>query len=284
MAQSIKNFVLLRRTTERCLNLLAKQIQAVDINRVQIHQNQIYKQRCWWGWLLILIGNPVLACRSVPVSVLSTNQWIQWEQRVNKALRDESIPDGRVFVCQRLPGVAVAQWLGSLDDETLPDQTLPAKLKVVQSAISGLQQLHTTDVTTRQGKTIRLSHGDATISNIFYDESSGAVNWFDFDLRHWLGYPATQRHADDLRAFLFSAAVHFSTDELPEFLAQMKRHYNEQAVWECLTAQLSSHWFRFDVFHLAQIRRGLGRLNLTTHEIHHVNERFKLLENLILNV
>ena len=87
------------------------------------------------------------------------------------------------------------------------------------------------------------------------DAENHSAQWIDFDVRHWLSIPAPKRHADDLRAFLFSAARPLSEEAVPEFLSMAQRQYDDREVWDCLKDQLTSAWFRFDAFHLAQIQR-----------------------------
>lgn len=229
---------------------MAARIEAVDINRVWIDQGKVYKCRRWWGWVLILIGNPVLACRQVPVRVLFTQRWIRWEREVKRVLSGENVPAGRMLVCDRLPGVPLNAWL------IKSGKSKGGRLDVLKIAVEGLQEFHRQQVDDGRGYGIQLSHGDATLNNLLYDSENRSVQWIDFDLRHRLNVPAPQRHADDLRAFLFSAVRHLPDAEIAEFLTAMQRQYEDAAVWGCLRDQLDSRWFRFDVFHRAQIRRG----------------------------
>jgi hypothetical protein len=48
----------------------------------------------------------------------------------------------------------------------------------------------------------RWSHGDATVTNVIYDESTGRARLIDFEIVHHQSLPATVRHADDLLVFL----------------------------------------------------------------------------------
>ena len=239
----------MKRLVDFCIGLLSARIEAVDINRVTFDQNKVIKSRRWYGWILILIGNPVLACRRAPVRVLANHQWMRWERAVNQAVRGEAIRAGRVLVCDQLPGTPVAQWLIE------SNQTMATRLELLKVALSGLQEFHRVQIQGRGARKILLSHGDATLNNVLYDSGNHLVHWIDFDLRHWLGVPAPRRHADDLRAFLFSAVRYLSEAEIPEFLSSMQRQYDHPEVWNCLKEQLASRWFRFDVFHRAQVRR-----------------------------
>ena len=218
-----------------------------------------------------MIGNPVLACRQVPVSALFTKQWVLWEREVKRVLNGEDVPLGRVLICNQLPGVPLADWLIDLGE---PNN---AHLEVLEIAIESLQKFHRVAVDDGQGGRVRLSHGDATLNNVLYDSENRLAMWIDFDLRHWLNVPAPQRHADDLRAFLFSAVRHLPDAEIPEFLTAMQLQYEDAAVWNCLRDQLASRWFRFDVFHRAHVRRGSSG-NESTQE---VAQRLTILASLI---
>ena len=260
-----------RKITDFCLRRLAALIKTVSINRVWIEENKVYKRRCWWGWPLILIGNPVLACRQVPVRVLFTKQWVRWEREIKRVLNEENVPDRSVLVCNQFPGVPVADWL--LESV----ETIDVRFEVLKIAVDALQEFHRQRVDDGHGHSIPLSHGDATVNNVLYDAQSGSAQWIDFDLRHWLNVPAPRRHADDLRAFLFSAVRRLPEAEIAEFLAVVQQQYDAPAVWSCLQSQLSSHWFHWDVFHQAQIQRGRG-LNDSKRLY---SQKLKLLESLI---
>ena len=260
-----------RKTTDFCLRLLASLIKAVSINRVWIEENKVCKCRRWWARPLILVGNPVLACRQVPVRVLFTKQWIRWERKIKRALDGQNVPAGSVLVCNQVPGVPLADWLRE------SDESKKGRIEVLKVAVDALKVFHRVEIDHDDGDKILLSHGDATLNNILYDSHSGSMQWIDFDLRHWLNVPAAQRHADDLRAFLFSTARHLSEPEIPGFLAFMQQQYDDPKVWSCLQSQLSSYWFRWDVFHQAQIQR--GRSSNDSKQVD--KQKLTLLESLI---
>jgi len=82
ICDNAKRLRVLKRLVDVCMRWMAARAEAVNINRVWIKENKVYKCRRWWGWVLITISYPILACRQVSVSVLFTNQWMRWEREV----------------------------------------------------------------------------------------------------------------------------------------------------------------------------------------------------------
>ena len=131
------------------------------------------------------------------------------------------------------------------------DISIDKRLSHAGMALRSLTQFHQHIITLEPDDTVLLSHGDATVRNVMFDATTNSVTWFDFDLRHDLTVSATARHADDLRAFLFSAAHYFSMEDLPDLVRVARENYSDSKVWVELSKQVSSPWFRFDLFHLA---------------------------------
>lgn len=232
-----------------CTGVVAGCIRWVNINQVSFVGTAVRKRRRGWGWLFIVPGNVVLACRQTPVHVLFTTAWLRREAELNQVLYGRTIPPGRVFVCEKFPGVPLATWLQQ------PELTAAQKFDALKIAVAGLHRLHCMEVDDGNGATVRFSHGDASTCNVLYDREHKSACWFDFDLSHWQNIPARCRHADDLRAFLFSAMQHFPQHQLTELLSVIQQHYDAPEVWQTLREQVASRWFPFDVFHRAQIRR-----------------------------
>src|SRR5690349_16581331 len=71
-------------------------------------------------------------------------------------------------------------------------------------ASTALRELHGQSMDVA-GSDWQLSHGDATCHNVLIDNEHHVAHWIDFDIRHRLGLPKLERHADDLRALIFSS-------------------------------------------------------------------------------
>jgi hypothetical protein len=265
-------------------------ISWVRINRID---HVTLKQRDWVrkrrtplsGWLIVL-GNAVFRLRAVPVQVLHRQQWKRWEQTVQLAIGRSGQDRHR----NALLSVADLHNVQSTTDESnawfepagvysvwIPGRTLREVLcdrstsreqvsLTLAAALSRLYALHQIEIEiqTQTGRRrMKLSHGDASVANIMYDADRELMTWFDFDLRHDFNCVASDRHADDLRAFLFtavdclpSANGHDSCDArdigLIAMLSAISDHYPDIVVWRTLARWLRGRSIARDPFHQAQ--------------------------------
>ena len=83
----------------------------------------------------------------------------------------------------------------------------------------------------------RWSHGDATMTNVIYDESTGRARLIDFELVHHKSLPATARQADDLLVFLLDILAMVSTQKWLPFALCFLNAYEDAEV----IAQLKNH-------------------------------------------
>ncbi|MFK7766494.1 MAG: hypothetical protein AB8B55_04685 [Mariniblastus sp.] len=140
-----------------------------------------------------------------------------------------------------------------LDQCLMEQSNLQFRLEMVSSAARALWQLHQHSIADWP-----LSHGDASVQNVFYDRESRNATWFDFDLRHSLSVSSLKRHADDLRAFLFTLAIHFEQSTFDQVITAVGKSYSSTDVWLELIEQIKRlPHFDGDVFHKSQIRRAL---------------------------
>ena len=246
---------------ERLLDLIAWCIAHVRINRVLFEttdgREYVRKQRSTFGWILILIGNIVFRFRPVPLQVLSLRTWLDWEKRVQTSY-GIALPKrlGRGLLMPKAHGCLLSDALSKLTDEA-------AHVELLSGTLAELYRLHQFEIemgTEDDPQSVSLSHGDASINNVIYDASTNSACWFDFDLRHDLRLSADFRHADDLRAFLFTAVPSLtcescSEDAIRRLLESLRNAYPCEATWESLNEILNSRWFAVDVFHRAQMFR-----------------------------
>jgi hypothetical protein len=71
------------------------------------------------------------------------------------------------------------------------------------------------------------SHGDASMTNVIYNEKTERARLIDFEIRHEKSLPATVRHADDLLVFLLDLVSCVSSRQLDQvsdlFSARLRR-------------------------------------------------------------
>jgi hypothetical protein len=75
------------------------------------------------------------------------------------------------------------------------------------------------------------SHGDATMTNVIYNEKTGRARLIDFELVHHKSIPATVRHADDLLVFLLDIlAIVPSSQWLPFALCFLNAYQDADVI------------------------------------------------------
>jgi hypothetical protein len=231
---------------------VAASIRAVHINRVRFQnvggRTFVLKERHLFSWVLIIPGNFVFRWRQVPVQVLDTNQWKAWERAVVPLEHPPQEPNSRSLAIPEIDGIPLCQLLG--DGNILAEQ----KLELVSLAARSLRKFHQREIDAPAHGSIRLSHGDATVRNVMISREMQTATWFDFDLRHDLRVKPNDRHADDLRALLFSAAHYFPDENLMTLVRVIKETYDQANVWEKLAQQAHGQWLNLDLFHLAHTR------------------------------
>ncbi len=225
-------------------------IQFVKINRITFEQRNgkdfVCKSRTPLSAALISTGNFVFRNRRVPIRVLYRSEWIDWEKSVDQALGNDSICDletsSKRLLLSRIPG----QPLATCMNQTTDDAT---KLQMVAAATAALWNLHQHSLDGWP-----LSHADASVQNVMFDRETGNAQWFDFDLRHPESTKAIARHADDLRALIFTAVIFFTEKSVAQLADIFIQNYPTPEVWSEWIDQ-SPTWFSSDVFHRAQIHR-----------------------------
>ncbi len=192
---------------------LAWCIARVRINRVTRETISggefIRKERLWFSWILIVLGNCVFRFRRAPVRVLHRRQWQQWEGAIHEA-QGVDVPSQtpRGLLLFKISGKPLCDVVDAAGRE-LPFDEVVERLKL---ALEALYRLHQTEIVV-DGKPVLLSHGDASVTNVIISDDGRSATWFDFDLRHDLRKPASLRHADDLRAFYTTAAMCLLSEE-----------------------------------------------------------------------
>jgi len=82
------------------------------------------------------------------------------------------------------------------------------------------------------------SHGDASMTNVVYDEKTNRARLVDFEIIHEKSLPARVRHADDLLVFLLDMVGRISSTHWVPFATCFLRSYGDASVIEALRKQL----------------------------------------------
>lgn len=132
-------------------------------------------------------------------TLLASHEWRCWETTIYATMHNGAVIDvgPRSILAPALPGRTLEEVLADADVD------LPA---VICAAVTGLRRLHETWLRHPDGVTRQMTHADATVRNVLYDAETGSAHWFDFETVHCTSMSSVERRADDLRAFLFSAA------------------------------------------------------------------------------
>jgi glycosyltransferase involved in cell wall biosynthesis len=212
------------------------------------HSPLIAKRRRWFSRFIIAPGNLYLRWLDSKVRVLPDRIWRRWEFAVHRQLYGiECRVDSRGWLLVPFwPGTVVAGY--GADIRLARDE----RLRALATASHALRRLHLIDIFLYDGTRGRFSHGDATLRNVIYDPESARAHWFDFDTVHDPCEPALGRHADDLRALLYSALETFSDVPVPVILETVNSAYDHLAVWDQLRVMRDRKLLHVTSYHLAQ--------------------------------
>lgn len=160
------------------------------------------KSRSLLSTALIPLGNLYLRLQGSMVEVLSTRAWLARELAVAAILGRNTTqgPGKNTLELDVIPGRTLGQILQS-------DIPIDHKLLALRLAAAGMRSLHSCRIAPPTGKSLELSHGDATCHNVIVDLERNAAAWIDFDTTHRAGLACVERLADDVRALLFSSIV-----------------------------------------------------------------------------
>src|SRR6266496_1896703 len=162
--------------------------------RVRCGRRVVLKRRNAYSEQLADLANLYFRMSSIPIRFWSkVEDWRRWESECFQMLNGDRFrvfASGMKAVCvDKLPGKTLWE---HLNRGTLTPQMLQAAGRELRRA----HQLWSDEFGGGW------SHGDATMSNVLYDEKTGRARMIDFELVHEKSLPAKSRHADDLLVFL----------------------------------------------------------------------------------
>ncbi len=167
--------------------------------RVRRGGRVVLKRRNAYSEQLADLANLYFRMSSIPIRFWSKiEDWRRWESECFQMLNGDRFrvfASGMKAVCvDKLPGKTLWE---HLNRGTLTPQMLQAAGRELRRA----HQLWSDEFGGGW------SHGDATMSNVLYDEKTGRARVIDFEIIHDKSVPAKSRHADDLLVFLLDVVA-----------------------------------------------------------------------------
>jgi hypothetical protein len=197
--------------------------------KVRRGRQVVLKRRQIYGDQLADLANLYFRMSNIPIRFWSkAGDWRRWEMESFQMLNGDRFrvyPSGPKMVCtDKIPGESL--WV-HMNRRTLTRPMLEA---------AGRELFHAHRFwSTEFGS--RWSHGDATMTNVIYDEDTGRARLIDFEIVHHKSLPATVRHADDLLVFLLDILAIASSQQWLAFALCFLDAYADTQV----IAQLEDH-------------------------------------------
>jgi len=206
------------------------------------------------------LANLYFRMADIPIRFWSkVNEWRRWEINCFRMLngdRFQAVTFGPKAIClDKVPGESA--W-DHMQRGTLTPQILRAAAKEFHRA----HQIWSDEY---DGP---WSHGDATTTNVIFNQKTGRARLIDFEIMHEKSLAATARHADDLLVFLLDlVGIVPDRDWLPFALCFVRAYGDEDVVAELrkkLVAPAGLAWIwwgvRANFTKPAKIKRRLKRL------------------------
>ena len=224
----------------------------------------VMKSRRVGSSIAVYFGNAYLRLQNCGVEILGTDEWIRWEKAVQSAMnvadcgRKAELSTGRSQTLTRrhVPGSSLREVLK--DARYSEDQ----KFAAIRWGLESLGQLHRQQADWGRGMIQSVSHGDATVNNVIVNLELQKANWIDFDMRHLPLLSELDRHVDDLRAVVFSAAVYLPVSRFPRLAETAIASLNDRCLLSRFRERLTNEWWRLDTFQMAQAPLSWNAKNL----------------------
>jgi hypothetical protein len=193
--------------------------------KIRRRRQVVLKRRQIYGDQLADLANLYFRMSKIPIRFWSkAEDWKRWEEKCFQMLNGDRFrvyPSGAKTVCtDKLPGESL--W------EHMNRHTLTRPM--LEAAGCELFRAHQS-WSDEFGS--RWSHGDATMTNVIYNEKTGRARLIDFEIIHHKSLPATTRHADDLLVFLLDIlAIAPGRKWLPFALCFLNAHGDADVIAE----------------------------------------------------
>ena len=182
----------------------------------------VIKRRNVYGERAVDLINFYFRAAGIPIRYLrEVREWRRWEARCFQMLNGDpfrtKVRDSRTVVLDKLPG-------DNLWDHMNRGTLTPRMLKAAGSEYRRAHHFKNEEFGSAW------SHGDASMTNVIYNEKTGRARLIDFEIRHEKSLPATARQADDLLVFLLDLVARVPNRQWLPFAICFLRAYKDAAV------------------------------------------------------
>jgi hypothetical protein len=182
----------------------------------------VVKRRNLYGERAAALINFYFRAAAIPIRYVSNvREWRRWEARCFQMLNGDrfraKVINGRTVTLDKLPG-------DNLWEHMNRGTLTPRMLKAAGNEYRRAHHFESKELG------CSWSHGDASMTNVIYDEKTKRARLVDFEIRHEKSLPARTRHADDLLVFLLDMVGRIPTRKWLPFAICFLRAYNNSAV------------------------------------------------------
>jgi hypothetical protein len=201
-------------------------VESLKINSISEKKRKgrwvVVKRRNLYGARGAELINFYFRLADIPVRFVNdVRTWCRWEAKCFRMLNGDrfhaSISDSRTLILDKLPGHNL--W----DRMKAGTLTLPM-VKAAGKEYRRAHEMHSEELGGGW------SHGDASMTNVVYDEKTDRARLVDFEIMHDKSLPALSRHADDLLVFLLDLAGRVVTRQWLPFATTFLIAYGNRAV------------------------------------------------------
>jgi hypothetical protein len=201
-------------------------VESLKINSIteKLRRNcrVVVKRRNLYGERAAALINFYFRAADIPIRYVSNvREWRRWEARCFQMLNGDrfraKVINNRTVNLDKLPGDNL--W------EHMNRGTLTTRM--LKAAGNEYRRAHHFE---SKELGCGWSHGDASMTNVIYDEKAKRARLIDFEIRHEKSLPARARHADDLLVFLLDLVGRIPTRQWVPFAICFLRAYGNSAV------------------------------------------------------
>ena len=201
-------------------------VESLKINSItekaRRHRRVVIKRRNVYGERAADLINFYFRAADIPIRYLSDlREWRRWEARCFQMLNGDrfraKVRDSRTVTLDKLPG-------DNLWDHMNRGTLTPRMLKAAASEYRRAHHFKNEEFGSDW------SHGDASMTNVIYNEKTHRARLIDFEIRHEKSLPAAARHTDDLLVFLLDMLGRIPNRQWLSFAICFLRAYNDAAV------------------------------------------------------